>query len=377
MISLKKISIAILPTMAVGLGSVAPANAASLYAITGLDFLPSDINNSAQVVGQNYLWEDGNVTDLNTLSGANNSNLFATSINNNGAIVGGGLTVNESTSEQESIPSQAFISDGSTISDLPRNYFCDFYCPPIVAEDINDSGTVALNYDGRVGLVQDSNGTTTDVLSTRSLFNIALNNQAQVVGTAAFTGGSVVGLFSENGVQTDLLAEAEPEDFFRLVRSTANDLDDAGNIVGSGLVSTSLEDSALEATLWEDPTQPGVSLGTLGGENSAALGINNSMQIVGSSYLEDGLTQHAFLWSEGELVDLNSLIDPESGWELTSAFEINDSGDIIGFGTYNGVERGFYAKAVPEPSSVLGMLGLGAFGFGTWLKRKQQKKLIF
>ncbi len=162
-----------------------------------------------------------------------------------------------------------------------------------------------------------------------------------------------------------------PDNVEEFTRSFANDIDDAGNIVGTGLVISG-DELRDEATLWSDPSQPGVSLGTLGGY-STALGINNSQQIVGvSSLLDvDGSTTHAFLWEDGNLIDLNSLIDPTSGWELTSAFEINDSGDIIGIGTYNGVERGFYAQAVPEPSSVLGILGLGVFGLGSWLKRKQ------
>ena len=107
------------------------------------------------------------------------------------------------------------------------------------------------------------------------------------------------------------------------------------------------------------------------GATSDALGVNNSQQIVGNSTLVDNSTQHAFLWEDGEIIDLNSLIAPESGWELTSALEINNNGDIIGIGTYNGVERGFVARAVPEPSSVLGILGLGVFGLGSWLKRKK------
>lgn len=73
MFSVKKLSLATVGTVAIGLGSVAPVTAASLYNITGLSFLPSDINDSAQVVGQNYLWQNGNVIDLTTLPGAKNS----------------------------------------------------------------------------------------------------------------------------------------------------------------------------------------------------------------------------------------------------------------------------------------------------------------
>ena len=370
MFSVKKISIITVGTIAIGLGSVKPVSAASLYAITGLSFLPSDINDSVQVVGQNYLWQNGNVIDLTTLPGANNSPIFATSINNNGAIVGGGLTVNESTTEQETIPSQAFISDGKIISDLPRNYFCTTFCPPITAEDINDSGTVALIYDFRVGLVQQSDGTTTETLFARGIFNTAINNQNQVVGTGAFSGSGLQGIFAENGNQTTLIANAS-SGVPGVPQSAANDINDSSNIVGRSSTIGSTNTVFETATLWTDVTQPGVSLGTLGGGSSDALGINNSQQIVGTSTLTDDSTQHAFLWEDGNLIDLNSLVDPGIGWELTSAFEINNNGDIIGIGNFNGEQRGFIAKAVPEPTSVLGVLGLGLFGLSNWRKRKK------
>ena len=372
MFSARKISLTTIGTLAIGISSITPVSAASLYDITGLDFLPSDINDRAQVVGQQYLWQNGNVTNLTTLSGANNSNISARAINNNGTIVGGGLTLNESTSEQETIPDQAFISDGLTISGLPRDQICTFYCSPNTAEDINDFGTIALVYDVYGGLVQTSDGTTTNTLLFRSIFNIAINNQEQVIGTGTFSGGFINGILAENGNQTPLLAAStDPNNpYFPPSASFANDIDDSGNIVGRSVVinqSSRLE----EATLWTDANQPGVSLGTLGGATSDALGVNNSQQIVGNSTLVDDSTQHAFLWEDGEIIDLNSLIAPESGWELTSALEINNNGDIIGIGTYNGVERGFVARAVPEPSSVLGILGLGVFGLGSWLKRKK------
>ncbi len=371
MFSARKISLTTIGTLAIGISSITPVSAASLYDITGLDFLPSDINDRAQVVGQQYLWQNGNVTNLTTLSGANNSNIVARAINNNGTIVGGGLTINESTSEQETIPDQAFISDGLTISGLPRDQICTFYCSPNTAEDINDSGTVALNYDSRVGFVQRSDGTTIGGISTRSLFSIAINNQNQIIGTGIYSGIGIKGTSNDSGENFLIPALTDLDDSLSYLYTTrANDINDSGNIVGSS--SNSLSSDLEFATLWESSTQIGLSLGSLGGNFSEALGINNSQQIVGfSTITSDSSTQRAFLWEEGELIDLNSLITPESGWELTSAFEINNNGDIIGIGTFNGVERGFVARAVPEPSSALGLLGLGVFGLGSWLKRKK------
>ena len=46
-------------------------------------------------------------------------------------------------------------------------------------------------------------------------------------------------------------------------------------------------------------------LGTLGGDSSQAYGINDNGQVVGVSTLADGVTSHAFLWTEDTgMVDL-------------------------------------------------------------------------
>ena len=121
-------------------------------------------------------------------------------------------------------------------------------------------------------------------------------------------------------------------------------------------------------------------LGTLGGGSSYAYGINPQGDVVGSSWLAGGSTTHAFLY-EGVMLDLNSLIDPTSGWVLTQAYAINANGQIAGSGLFQGVEHGFRLDLmpgqisgssevslaeVPEPSTwMIGLLvsTLGAFRF--------------
>ncbi|MFA7237611.1 MAG: DUF3466 family protein [Phycisphaeraceae bacterium] len=60
-------------------------------------------------------------------------------------------------------------------------------------------------------------------------------------------------------------------------------------------------------------------LGTLGGNSSEALAINNSGQVVGRTSLADG-SYHGFLYSNGNMTDLGTM----------GATAINDSGQVVG-----------------------------------------------
>ncbi|HTD44597.1 MAG TPA: hypothetical protein VK687_10465 [Bryobacteraceae bacterium] len=81
---------------------------------------------------------------------------------------------------------------------------------------------------------------------------------------------------------------------------------------------------------------------------SAALGINNSGQAVG--YAPAGTApQHAFLYTNGVRVDLNTLIPANSGWTLLSANAINDLGQIAGNGQINGQVHAFRLDPVISP----------------------------
>ena len=99
-------------------------------------------------------------------------------------------------------------------------------------------------------------------------------------------------------------------------------IDDAGNIIGAA----DFPNAQFDAYVWKD----GVArdLGHVNGDcMSEADGINSRGQIVGISYPCDGSRSNAYLWEQGELVDLNSLVPPNSP-HLTAAVGINDRGEI-------------------------------------------------
>jgi len=97
---------------------------------------------------------------------------------------------------------------------------------------------------------------------------------------------------------------------------------------------------------------PNAGSGSLLGGSSYALGINNPGEVVGYSADPFSIIDHAFLYSDGQTHDLNSLIPPESGWTLAVATGINDASQIVGFGTNaNGETHAFLLTPAHGPLS--------------------------
>ena len=155
--------------------------------------------------------------------------------------------------------------------------------------------------------------------------------------------------------------------------SWAYAINDAGTVVGF-LGNNDNEEVYRRAMLW-DSTSGMQDIGTLG-TWAEARGINELGDVVGFSDTGSGQL-HGFLYRDGALTDLNTLIDPASDWTITHAYDINDAGQIVGVG-YNSVTNETHAillstNPVPEPATIAVWSILGLCGVGYGLRRRKRK----
>jgi probable HAF family extracellular repeat protein len=163
------------------------------------------------------------------------------------------------------------------------------------------------------------------------VFGSAINDQDQIVGHTSLNGVINAFLWDPVAGMTGLGDLPTGADV-----SYAFALNNTSRVVGRG--NTTEGDRAY---LWEPGTGM-QNLGTMpGGFGSYAYGLNNLGQVVGHFTL--GGQHRAFLWSAATgMTDLNLLADAEAtGWLLLEAYDINDSGWIVGLGvnpdeTYQG-----------------------------------------
>jgi hypothetical protein len=131
-----------------------------------------------------------------------------------------------------------------------------------------------------------------------------------------------------------------------------------------------------EAVLWSSSGAATV-LKNIGGQSfSIALAINASGDSVGYSDTASG--SEAVLWSpDGKATNLGAALG--SLWSDTEAVGINKTGDIIGFGDYEGKVQGFLLvdPATPAPElSTWAMLVAGFIGLGFAGRRRAAKHRV-
>lgn len=328
------------------------------------------INNYDQVAGYStradgtthaFLYSGGSMTDLGALGGQLS---VAYGINDSGQVVGYVAMVNGSG------PTYAFLYSDGIMTLIPTLAESSFSSQ---ATAINNSGqivggsvnnTVAFLYTPGTGI---TNIATPVPGSGNSVANVAtaINNSGQVVGysqspTLPYPGEAAF-LYSD-GSLTYLPTPAQapslvgaPAGFQAIAYGINNNSQVIGSIAGY-FTSTSLANTT-QAFLYSDGSM--TALGTLGGPDSVAYGINDSGQVVGYSWTTGaiepppiGASIDAFLYSNGTMIDLNSLLPANSGWRLTEATAINNSGQIVGEGFVNGQLHAFLLTQVTFASLI-------------------------
>lgn len=341
---------------------------ADRYTVTDLGTAGGDtssanaINDQGVIVGTSdnkdgakrpVVYSGGKMTDLGAPPGHQGT---ATAVNNQGQAVGNWT----GTGGQ----SRVFLHSGGTTKDLGT-----FGADRSTASGINDAGlivgTVSGPSTGIHGFTYDGSKVTpitSGPLQTSSAH--AVNNAGQVVGEFASAGSGSQGYVSDRGKLTELPAAARGT----VVPAAISNV---GQVVGqellpAGTAPYSYKDGKPEM------------LGTLGGTDGKALGVNDAGAVVGYSTTK-AMEQRAFLSENGKMQDLNSLIPPESHWDLLAAKDINNKGQIVGEGINpEGLRRGFLLtpmSEVPEPGC-LALLGAGAAGVAgyAWRKRKALRR---
>jgi len=168
-----------------------------------------------------------------------------------------------------------------------------------------------------------------------------LNDRGQVAGTMNLTGDLMWHSFLwDAGEITDLGTLGG-------FMSTAVALNNAGHVVGNSDVTAICEACAPgnqkqlhRPFFWRDGVMTDLGL-PAGDTAGTAYSVNAKDQVVGRSDVCtkvnsndtcDASIYHGFLWEKGSLVDLQTLALPGSGLTVNDALNINDRGEIAGYG---------------------------------------------
>ena len=187
---------------------------------------------------------------------------------------------------------------------------------PTKAYGINNSGQVVGSAGGKYGgaaFLWDNINGMQDIVGLSAAASI--NNYGQIAGR---TGGpsDFRAMLWENGTITDLgsLPNYSPI-------SWTTDINELGQVVGAS--TSNYGGGPRHAFLWDNTN----GMQDLGSIHPADLvhayainNLNNLGQVVGST----AMNQNPYIWENGIIYSLNDLLLDANGWDLYTAFDIND-----------------------------------------------------
>jgi MYXO-CTERM domain-containing protein len=327
--------------------------AAPLYTITPIGATAPNtyviglgISSNAQYVtgSQNpsWVWNSGNITSLNALTGVTWGE--ARAVGNNGHVAGYGNV---------SGTQRALYWDGTTLySFLPSG------ATSANAFGLSDTGLVfgaGLFSGGSNIFVWDPIANTSAVLNSIMATSLKASPNGTAAGNQSTSGGNVPLRVTGNTSGLSYTTLGLPSG--STGGTTIWSINDSG--VGVGYSNVSGVQRAIQWT----GTTPSILANLPGGTAARADDINNAGDAVGQ-ILVSSLGWRATVWQAGTPYDLNSqLVNPISGLTLDWANSIAEDGSIIAMGNQGGFSRAFLLTpaGVPEPGTAgLALVSLGA-----------------
>lgn len=299
------------------------------YVIEDLGLLPDGrishataINQNGDVVGEAdttagmhaFLWADGELIDLGTLGGSRSA---ATGINDHRQVTG--------MSDRQSHQSMAaFLWQDERMIDLEAHGLGPAQSANAINNNCQIAGSLSVIHSHDGDLMTP--GETAFVWQPGRLIRLTDLPVRFSEAKAINETGSVAGEIYEPGIDRSQAFLWSHGHLVVLGGGLALDISDSGVAAGYAAMS----ESGSSACIWEEnirrdiPMPRGITI-------SRAVAINARGDVVGAmgSSMADTVP---FLWSHQHLIDLNDTIDPRSGWSLRVAADINDAGQIVGWG---------------------------------------------
>ena len=311
----------------------APVYTASF--LPNADFVPGALNNAGQIAGfistadgsHAALYSGGVLQDLGLGAG---SSSVASAINEAGVVTG-------NTMSNGAV--HGFVYQNGILTDIGANTsaFGINGSGDVVGATYTDAGTFGFVYRGGV-LTQLAN------LGTGRIgVAVDIDDQGDIAGWSITDYES-----SPPPLHPYLYRAGELSDLGALndsFETYASNINNAGQIVGSGKVVDDDHVFLYEGGVLKD-------LGYFGGRNLGVVDFNEFGTLIGNAATAIG-TYVAFVNIGDVLVDLNTLIDPALGWDITNVYANNDLGQIVGYGCQSdicGVVRLDVIDQAPEPA---------------------------